>query len=137
MWIPFLPFSPLICRINDFTAAFAHEIKTPMTSIIGFADILRSRDLSEEQRIKAAGVIFSEAGSLERLSQRLLDIFINEKEDIPLRKTDIKSLVEMVCEEEAPVFAKQGINFSWSCEPCVALAEPDLLRSLRPAAVTI
>ena len=33
---------------EDFVAAFAHELKTPLTSIIGYADMLRSRKLDEE-----------------------------------------------------------------------------------------
>ena len=35
-------------RQEDFTASFVHELKTPLTSIIGYADMLRSRDLPEE-----------------------------------------------------------------------------------------
>ena len=34
---------------EDFVAAFAHELKTPLTAIIGYADMLRSRKLDEEK----------------------------------------------------------------------------------------
>lgn len=34
---------------EDFMGAFAHELKTPLTSIIGYADMLRSRKLDEEK----------------------------------------------------------------------------------------
>ena len=33
---------------EDFTASFAHELKTPLTSIIGYADMLRSFECSRE-----------------------------------------------------------------------------------------
>ena len=36
---------------EDFVAAFAHELKTPLTSIIGYADALRSRRLDEEKPV--------------------------------------------------------------------------------------
>ena len=35
---------------DDFVAAFTHELKTPMTSILGFADILRSGEVSPATR---------------------------------------------------------------------------------------
>ena len=42
-----------------FTAAFAHELKTPLTSIIGYAELLRTMDLSQEEKWQAADYIFS------------------------------------------------------------------------------
>ena len=46
-------------RQEDFTGSFVHELKTPLTSIIGYADMLRSRTLDEDRRFKAASYIFS------------------------------------------------------------------------------
>ena len=43
---------------EDFTAAFAHELKTPLTSIIGYADMLNSYELTEQERGEAP-IIFS------------------------------------------------------------------------------
>lgn len=34
---------------EEFAANFAHELKTPMTSVIGYADMLYQKDLSREQ----------------------------------------------------------------------------------------
>ena len=34
---------------EEFIAAFSHELKTPLTAIIGYADMLRSRKLDEEK----------------------------------------------------------------------------------------
>lgn len=39
---------------EDFVAAFAHELKTPLTAIIGYADMLRSRKLDEEKSFLSA-----------------------------------------------------------------------------------
>ena len=36
---------------EDFVAAFAHELKTPLTAIIGYADMLRSRKLDEAKKL--------------------------------------------------------------------------------------
>ena len=45
-------------RQEEFTEAFSHELKTPLTSIIGYSDMLRSMDLSKEDIITSASYIF-------------------------------------------------------------------------------
>lgn len=52
--------------------AFTHELKTPMTSILGFADILRSGEVSPATRRTAADYIYHESKRLEALSGNLL-----------------------------------------------------------------
>ena len=45
-------------RQEEFTAAFAHELKTPLTSIIGYADTIRQMELSKEETDMCADYIF-------------------------------------------------------------------------------
>jgi Signal transduction histidine kinase, nitrate/nitrite-specific len=45
---------------EDFIAAFAHETKSPMTSIIGYADLIYQNKISGEEAKEAAGVIMNE-----------------------------------------------------------------------------
>lgn len=63
-------------RQEEFTANFAHELKTPLTSIIGYADMLRSSPLSQEEQLVCANYIFGEGKRLEALSFKLLDLFV-------------------------------------------------------------
>ncbi len=59
---------------EDFMAAFSHELKTPMTAVIGFAETLRSVQCEPEEQRRAAGYIYSEARRVENLSQKLLQL---------------------------------------------------------------
>jgi len=43
----------MIHRREQFVADFTHEIKTPMTTIIGYADTMRSMELPREEEIMA------------------------------------------------------------------------------------
>lgn len=45
---------------EDFIAAFAHELKTPLTAIIGYADLLRSRKLDADKQFLSANYIYTE-----------------------------------------------------------------------------
>lgn len=67
---------------EDFIAAFAHELKTPLTAIIGYADLLRSRELDEEKHFLSANYIYTEGKRLENMSFRLLDIIVTGRESI-------------------------------------------------------
>lgn len=59
---------------EDFMSAFSHELKTPMTAVIGFAETLRSVQCEPEEQRRAAGYIYSEARRVESLSQKLLQL---------------------------------------------------------------
>lgn len=57
---------------DDFVAAFTHELKTPMTSIIGYADILAAMQTDPDEQREAAAAIAHEGRRLESLSHKLL-----------------------------------------------------------------
>lgn len=62
-------------RQKRFVAAFTHELKTPMTAILGYADLLRKGEQTPDKRHRAAGYIYQESQRLESLSRELLLLF--------------------------------------------------------------
>ncbi len=50
---------------QDFIAAFTHEVKTPMTAMLGYADLMRARPDDAETQREAAGYIYHETQRLE------------------------------------------------------------------------
>ena len=117
-------------RQEEFMGSFAHELKTPMTSIIGYADLLRSRELSEQDRRDAANYVFSEGKRLESLSLKLLDLLVLEKEDLPMQACSPKTLIEATAREFHPILKQQQISLTCRCEKGSCLLEPDLFKSL-------
>lgn len=77
---------------EDFMGAFAHELKTPMTSIIGYADMLRTIQASPAERYEAAGAIYHEGWRLEALSGKLLALLGLGEETITLQPTALAAL---------------------------------------------
>lgn len=57
---------------QDFVSNVSHEIRSPLTSIRGFAELLKKSDLPAGERLRYAEVIETEAGRLFRLSDNLL-----------------------------------------------------------------
>jgi signal transduction histidine kinase len=79
---------------DRFMGAFTHELKTPMTSIIGYAELLRTQELDQEDKEDALGYIYSEAKRLENMSLKLLQIFVSDKEKLDLKVCSPKEIVE-------------------------------------------
>lgn len=110
--------------------SFAHELKTPMTAIIGYADLLRSQSLSQEELQESANYIFSEGRRLERLSLKLLELLVSKEGNFQMVPCRPKLVLEEVAHMMQPGFDRQQITFTSSCGNGICCLEPDLLRSL-------
>lgn len=114
-------------RQELFMGAFAHELKTPMTSIIGYADMIRGQTLTYDEQIEAAEYIFSEGKRLERLSFSLLDIFVLNKSDLKTSSVNPKHISEEVLTH---FFRKSDVQWLCECEDAVCDWEVDLIKTL-------
>ncbi len=79
-------------RRSRFVAAFTHEIKTPMTSILGYADYLRLGEQPPQRRQAAADYIYHESRRLEALSHRLLLLLELEQGGVTLSPTPVHAM---------------------------------------------
>lgn len=112
---------------EDFIAAFAHELKTPLTAIIGYADMLRSRRLDEEKQFMSASYIYTEGKRLEAMSLRLLDIIVTGRESLSLQPVSAASLMEYL---KGIYGGKGDYQFFFSYEEGTVYAESNLIKSV-------
>jgi len=117
-------------RQESFMGAFAHELKTPMTAIIGYADLLRQDGLEETTRLMAADYIYAEGQRLEKLSFKLLDLLLLQKDDITMRPVNLAVFLQEVERALAPVLKKRNIRLVCRGERGKVRLEPDLVKSL-------
>ncbi|MCC8022637.1 MAG: HAMP domain-containing histidine kinase [Clostridiales bacterium] len=117
-------------RQEAFTGSFAHEVKTPLTSIIGYADMLRSQQMDEESRIMAADRVFREGKRLEALSHKLLELIVLEKQDFMMRRINPAYLLGETVKLLEGQTAGTGIQIFLDAQDAYLFAEPDLLTTL-------
>lgn len=117
-------------RQEEFMGSFTHELKTPMTSIIGYADLLRGGNLTPAETADAAEYIFSEGMRLEHLSLTLLDIFVADNQDISFAETSPALLIRDITEHLKPIYQSEGIILTCRCEEGTCLLHEDLIRTL-------
>jgi len=80
---------------DGFLSQISHELRTPMTSIRAFSEILREGGLGEEEQKRFAGVIHDEAIRLTRLLDDLLDLSALENASVRLHISTV-SLSELL-----------------------------------------
>lgn len=117
-------------RREEFIASFAHELKTPLTAIIGYADMLRSMEMAPKNRFTAAGYIFSEGKRLEALSLKLMDIIVAGKQGVERRRFDAPYFIREVAAVTVPSLAADGMKLEMRWEQGEVEIEPDLFKTL-------
>jgi signal transduction histidine kinase len=98
---------------RDFVANVSHELKTPLTSIQGFAQaILDGTADTPEARTQAAQIIYAEAGRMHRMALDLLDLARLEAGTADLKKSpvDISILLRNIIDKFTPQAQKAGIR---------------------------
>jgi signal transduction histidine kinase len=117
-------------KLQDFIDIAAHELRTPIMPIIGYADILRE-EIGERKEIK--GIIYN-ARKLEQLAENILDSTKIENQTLKLNTEQINLkdiLIEMVQDYENQNITKEKYEIKLLYEPKDIFLEADKLRLSR------
>lgn len=117
-------------RKELFVGDFSHELKTPLTSIIGYADMLRSKDMNRERVKFCAEYIFTEGKRLESLSMRLLELIVLRNQEIQLGCISISELFNQVESVIASQLKNADIKLDVDLESAVLSLEPELMKTV-------
>jgi signal transduction histidine kinase len=114
---------------QDFISNVSHEIQSPLTSIGGFAKLLRDDALSPEQREHYVDIIVTESDRLSNLSENLLKLSTLDDNKIPLNKTEFRldKQLESVVLSLEPQWAGKNISLKADLRKHTVNADADLL----------
>ena len=117
---------------QDFTANVSHELKTPLTAISGYAELIENEMVSHEQGIHFAHEIKRNSERLLSLINDIIRLSELDHSEMP-RQYENFDLYEFVkdCAESLQVNAqKQGIYFSYRGSACMIRGNKDMIREL-------
>jgi signal transduction histidine kinase len=117
-------------KLQDFIDIAAHEFRTPIMPIIGYADILRE-DIGEKKEI--TGIIYN-ARRLEQLAENILDSTKIENQTLKLNKEQFNlndMILDMVQDYENQNITKEKNGIKLLYEPKDIFLEADKLRLSR------
>lgn len=118
-------------RKNDLIAYLAHDLKTPLTSVIGYLSLLaEAPDMPAEQRAKFTGIALEKALRLESLINEFFDITRYNLHEILLEREnfDLGYLLMQLGEEFYPALQAQGKSLALDCPQELPISgDPDKL----------
>lgn len=115
---------------EDFVANFAHELKTPLTSMIGYADRIYHKEMLRVEQRQAAWYIWNEGMRLEALSHKLMDMTVLDHKDFVLQETEAQALFRELTADTEYLMTEKGASLRCSAEPAYIEVEYDLFKTL-------
>ena len=114
---------------NDLIMYLAHDLKTPLTSVIGYLNLLRDNpELSMEKRTEYAGIALDKAERLEELIGEFFDITRLTMTTMTLQpeKRNLSMMVEQIMYEFQPILEEKGMHWRSMIQPnVICYFDPD------------
>jgi len=112
---------------DNFLATLSHELRTPMTSILGWVQFLRTGHYEPEELEEALGTIESSAKLQARLIDDMLDVsrIVLGKFQVDLQPTRISDVVEAALTTARPAAAEREVRLTWDVSERDALVDAD------------
>ena len=118
-------------RKNDLIAYLAHDLKTPLTSVIGYLSLLdEAQDMPPEQRAKYTRITLDKAYRLEKMINEFFDITRYNLQEIAIQKepVDLYYLLVQLTDEMLPVLERNGNTVSLQADERLTVpGDPDKL----------
>lgn len=119
---------------KNFFDNVTHELKTPMTTIIGYSEIIKDNQFTDEEFFnKGIDRIISESTRLNRMIVQLIEISKNSMKDFDyeMKKLDISKIVANMCEDMTYKAKKYNINIEMSLEDNIkVIANEDKIKEV-------
>lgn len=117
-------------RQKRFIADLTHEMKTPLTAMIGHADLIRSGRSKGEDAMISAHLILSEGKRLNALTARMIELILLGQEDFEPIPVSVQSLIEETADSLRHSAEQAGVTITTSHGGGAIPGDPVLLRSL-------
>lgn len=108
--INFLKMQEMINERERFIRNFTHEIKTPLTSIIGYSDFLRRIEYDQKNFSKSLEYIYNEGKRLELLRSKMMDLILSENNKAELELGSVKEKIEIAIDSMRLVLKEKDIQ---------------------------
>lgn len=113
---------------NDLITNVAHDLRTPLTSILGYLDLIKQeQDLDDITRMKYIKIAYDKAKHLQALIESLFDYTRYEKDKVLAKKSpmDINRFMEQLVEEFYPSFQEYKLEYKCYIEPNELILDGD------------
>ncbi|MDD3172391.1 MAG: HAMP domain-containing sensor histidine kinase [Herbinix sp.] len=112
---------------NELITSVAHDLRTPLTSIIGYLDLVSSKELNQETQMKYISIAYNKSKRLEKLIE---DLFTYTKFNFgevkaSYNEVDMVKLLNQLVDEFYPSFAENHLDYEFITDNSVAVIRAD------------
>lgn len=116
---------------NELITSVAHDLRTPLTSIIGYLDLVSKQELDQETRDRYINIAYNKSKRLEKLIE---DLFTYTKFNCGevkanITEVDMVKLINQLLDEFYPSFAENQLEYEFvtKCTHAAIMADGNLL----------
>jgi signal transduction histidine kinase len=118
---------------NELISSVSHDLRTPLTSIVGYLDLIKKRENVDQETLDSyLYIVDSKANYLTDLIEELFDYTKLTSPDFQLQRNevDIKRLLQQVIGEYEPILKREGIDVhtDFACEWNVVIDVEKMVR---------
>lgn len=114
-----------------FIDSLSHEMKTPLTSILGFADILRiKRNITPDELNEYATIIVEESKRLRALSGKLMELVSSGNSTLEFKPTQTDVILNELKIVFEPIVKAKKLELKCNFESTVVNTDSDIFKSL-------
>jgi signal transduction histidine kinase len=115
---------------QQFVDNFAHEMRTPLTSILGYAEYMQKASLSEEESIESAQYIIDEANHMRNIANSLLTLATLRGYTAVTTELTVSQLFNDIRQSLEKVLDAGNVRFVCNSEVDILHGQEDLIKSL-------
>jgi PAS domain S-box-containing protein len=119
---------------DDFLAVVSHELRAPLTSVLGWTDILRGGGVDELTAKRALQTIERNVKTQVHLVGDLLDAsrIATGKMKLEVRSADLRAIVEAVIDSVRPLVEEKRLRFQIALDPVIGpfTGDPERLKQI-------
>jgi signal transduction histidine kinase len=112
---------------NELITSVAHDLRTPLTSIIGYLDLVSNKELDQETQRKYVSIAYNKSKRLEKLIEDLFTYtkfnFGEVKADVT--EVDMVKLMNQLVDEFYPSFTENHLEYEFISESPTAVIRAD------------
>lgn len=115
---------------DDFLANLSHEVRTPLTGIVGWAEVLLDARGTDEETRRALAAILGQAETLNRMLEDLIDLSRIENFGLELRRerVSLPSTLDAAIEAVLPSANRRAVTLERRVAPGLPSFEGDAAR---------
>ena len=117
-------------RKQQFMDNLAHEIRTPLTSIYGYAEYMQKANLSEEDKFESTNYVMEEANHMKKITNSMLELATLRNYTIEKEAISIEQLFNQIATTLEISFKEYQVDLVIQPIEEIVMGQADLLRSL-------